>query len=258
MTSRVILFLAFFAFIFANTKDASAKEITPYDDYKTELISYFSKKNIDIKPYLDDNRFSLYERITNKFTNSAENKTPSLEQYKKAIGFADKARDMSGFIEKYNSDLSKAEQEYGISKNVIVAILGIESHYGKYSGTYNPFKAYVSMYAEGHRVKFALEQIEHLLLFAQKNDLDVYEMKSSYAGAMSYAQFIPTSLNRWFVGKELYNMSNNIYSVANYLAHFKKITGDIEGAVHRYNPSQLYVGAVMALSEEAAKVYANR
>lgn len=46
-------------------------------------------------------------------------------------------------------------------------------------------------------------------------------------------------------------MENNILSIANYLAHFKQITGTIEGAVFRYNPSSLYRDAVMALSVEA-------
>ncbi len=258
MAPRLISVFLFFIASCFNFNTVNGKETNINDDYKIELISYFSKKNLDIKPLLEDNRFSLYERITDRFTNSAENKISTIDQYKNAVGFSSKVKDMPAFINKYDSDLQKAEAEYGISKNVIVAILAIESHFGKYSGTYNPFIAYVSMYAEGHRVNFALEQLENLMLFAQRNDLDVFEMKSSYAGAMSYAQFIPTSLNRWFVGKDLYEMTNNIYSVGNYLAHFKKITGDIEGAVYRYNPSKLYVGAVMAFSLEAEKIYAGR
>lgn len=224
-------------------------------DYKKELISHFAKKGSNIAPLLEDSRFKLYDKITKKFTKSAEARIPTLDEYKVAIGFARKRDDIPEFVKKYRAELERAEKEYGIPKSVIVGILGIESHYGKYSGSYNPFNAYVSMYAEGHRAKFALAQLEELLKFADKNNLDVFEMKSSYAGAMSYAQFIPWSLNRWFVGSELYNMPNNIYSVANYLAHFKNVTGSVEKAVYRYNPSDLYVGAVLALADEASIVF---
>lgn len=44
----------------------------------------------------------------------------------------------------------------------------------------------------------ALAQLEELLEFVEKKNMDVLSMKSSYAGAMSYAQFIPYSLNRWW------------------------------------------------------------
>ncbi|MDX1642614.1 MAG: lytic murein transglycosylase, partial [Balneolaceae bacterium] len=89
-----------------------------------------------------------------------------------------------------------------------------------------------------------------------RNKLDVFELKSSYAGAMSYGQFIPYSINRWFVGDDIFDMENNIHSIANYLAHFYEITGSLEGAVFRYNPSSLYRDAVLALAEEAEKEYA--
>jgi len=71
---------------------------------------------------------------------------------------------------------------------------------------------------------------------------------------MSFAQFIPYSINRWWVGDDIFDMNNNILSIANYLAHFKDITGTIEGAVFRYNPSSLYRDAVMALSAEAERL----
>ncbi|MFA5669768.1 MAG: lytic murein transglycosylase [Balneolaceae bacterium] len=258
ITRITSIFLTLILILAASSVTISAKNSdndSLSSDYKKELIAHFAKKGSNIAPLLEDSRFKLYDKITKKFTKSAEARIPTLEEYKVAIGFARKKDDIPKFIEQYRTELEYAEKEYGIPKSVIVGILGIESHYGKYSGSYNPFNAYVSMYAEGHRAKFALAQLEELLKFADRNKLDVFEMKSSYAGAMSYAQFIPWSLNRWFVGDELYNMSNNIYSVANYLAHFKKITGTVEKAVYRYNPSDLYVGAVLALADEASIVF---
>jgi membrane-bound lytic murein transglycosylase B len=62
-------------------------------------------------------------------------------------------------------------------------------------------------------------------------------------------QFIPSSLNQWFVGDDVTDMGDTINSVANYLTHFLQKEGTMEKAVHRYNSSNLYVRAVMELAE---------
>lgn len=220
-------------------------------EYKEKLIQHFEKKGVDIKPYFEDSRFELIDGITKKFTRSAEVKIDSFEKYQKVLGYDNKKNKISSFYATHREELSKAEEVYGIPKEVIIGILGVESEFGKFEGKYNPFNAYVSMIAEGHRAKFALAQLEELIEWAEKREVDILALKSSYAGAMSYAQFIPWSLNRWFVGDDLYNMTNNIYSVAKYLAHFKDITGSVEKAILRYNNSTLYQQAVLGLAEDA-------
>ncbi len=229
----------------------------PDEEYKTRLIEHFQKKGVDIKPYFEDTRFKLINGITKKFTRSAEVKIDSFEGYQKVLGYDNKKNKISSFYADHEEELTKAEQVYGIPKEIIIGILGVESEFGKYEGKYNPFNAYVSMIAEGHRSKFALAQLEELIEWADKREVDILALKSSYAGAMSYAQFIPWSLNRWFVGDDLYNMTNNIYSVANYLAHYKEVTGSVEKAILRYNNSTLYQQAVLALAEDAKVVTAD-
>lgn len=224
--------------------------------YKAELIAHFEKKGIDIKPYFEDSRFKLIEGIKEKFTRSAEVKIDSFEKYQEVLAYDNKKNKISDFYDTYKDDLAKAEKEYGIPKEVIIGILGVESEFGKYEGKYNPFNAYVSMIEAKHRSKFALAQLEELIEWAEKNEQDVLSLKSSYAGAMSYAQFVPWSLNRWFVGNDLYDMSNNIYSVANFLNHYKDVTGSVEKAILRYNNSTLYRQAVLSLAEDAKKVTA--
>ncbi|WP_018128175.1 lytic murein transglycosylase [Balneola vulgaris] len=238
-------------FISAITANATPIAANPDDgEYQEQLKAHFAKKGIDISPYFEDERFEIIETIKKKFTRSAEVKIKSLDDYKKVLRYEEKKEAAASFYAAYKEPLAKAEKEYGISQEVIIGILGVESAFGKYKGSYNPFNAYVSMYAKGYRKKFALAQLEELLKFTQRENLDVLALESSYAGAMSYAQFIPWSINRWFVGNDLYNMENNIYSVANYLAHYKKVTGSIEKAVLRYNPSSLYQQAVLALAKD--------
>lgn len=225
-----------------------------HEERLNALIEYFQAEGLDIKELLEDSRFKLYEKIGDRFTNSAEKRTLNLEEYKSILGFSHKRDLMAGFIEENRDQLEKAENEYNISKYVIAAIIGIESDFGKNIGTYNPFNSYVSMYAVNYRAEFAKAQLKELLLFVQKHDIDVLDLKSSYAGAMTFAQFIPYSLNKWFVGEDIYDMNNNIMSVGNYLAYFKERTGSVDRAVFRYNPSELYTSAVLSLAEEAEKM----
>lgn len=223
----------------------------PDNENLASLISYLEQKGFEIESLLDDPRFELYEDIVDRFTKSAERKSHSLDSYKRVLNFEDKAQHIDDFMKEHASQLKKAEEEYGIPSSIIAAIIGIESDYGKNIGSHNPFNAYASMYANGYRQDFAKAQISELLEFAKRKDIDVFDLKSSYAGAMAFAQFIPYSLNKWFVGDDIFDMSNNIMSVGNYLAYFKKRTGDLETAVLRYNPSRLYTQAVMDLAEQA-------
>lgn len=266
-----LLLLAFFiAFNPLQTRELQAFPAFPTTSYKSlnakgmdknhppavqSLIEEFTKKGYDLQIMVDDSRFQLYEGIGDRFRNSAERKSPSFEEYKQRLGYEDKKSRITGFIQTHYDQLVKAEETYNIPLYVIAAIIGIESDYGKNIGRYNPLNVYISMYAENYRADFAKAQLEELLKFVSRNELDVFDLKSSYAGAMSYGQFIPYSLNRWFVGDDIFDMNNNIMSIGNYLAHFLKITGSIDGAVMRYNPSRLYTDAVLSLAREAEALY---
>lgn len=226
-----------------------------YPERLTSLIEYLDSKEINLKPLLDDPKFEIYNGIGDKFRKSAERKIGTLEDYLRVLGFDDKKRRIGDFMNTYSNALLEAEKTYDIPRYVIAAIIGIESDFGQNIGSYNPLNVYVSMYTEDYRADFAKAQLEELLLFTTRNNIDVFELKSSYAGAMSYGQFIPYSINHWFVGDDIFDMENNIHSIGNYLAHFYEITGSLEGAVYRYNPSSLYRDAVLTLADEAEQAY---
>lgn len=246
---RLNAFLVYLLLLLLTTPALAYED--PDNEKLSALISYLEQKGFEVQSLLDDPRFELYEDIVDRFTKSAERKSHNLDSYKRVLNFEDKARNIDAFMANYSSQLKQAEQKYGIPSSVIAAIIGIESDFGKNIGSYNPFNAYVSMYANGYRQDFAKAQIEELLEFTNRKNIDVLDLKSSYAGAMTFAQFIPYSLNKWFVGDDIFDMSNNIMSVGNYLAYFKERTGDIETAVLRYNPSQLYTKAVLDLAKRA-------
>ncbi|MEX0920900.1 MAG: lytic murein transglycosylase [Candidatus Pacearchaeota archaeon] len=214
------------------------------------LIKPLHESGYPVSNFLEDERFEFYKGIKNLFIRSPEERIKNVEEYKLRLGFEDKATKIPYFIEENFNVLEKAEGEYNIPKEIIASIIGIESDFGRNIGNKNPFNVYVSLYSEGHRKKFAKSQLEELLRYVERENKDVFELKSSYAGAMGFAQFIPYSLNKWFVG-DISRMDDNIISVGNYLAYFNKKTGSIEKAVYRYNPSKLYTQTVLDLAEVA-------
>ncbi len=217
------------------------------------LKDYLSKKGFKIDSLLEDSRFKIYEKIVYSFKKAPESTIKNLDEYKKKIKYEDKKARIVGFINNNLEKLLEAEKNYGIKKEIIASVIGIESDFGKVIGEHNPFNAYVSLYVKDYKKEFAKTQLEELLKFCKKNNLNVFEIKSSYAGAISYAQFIPSSLNQWFVGNDLYSMENNILSVGNYLSFYKKKTGTLFRAVYFYNQSELYVQAVLDLAHDAEK-----
>jgi len=224
---------------------------SPEDVKKLEVLTKkMADKGYNISPIILDNRFELYNDIDNFFKKSAERKSIDLSTYKRILGFEAKKKQGGHFVQTHLEQLKKAEEKYNISRYIITAILGIESDFGKNVGSHNPFNVYVSMYVVGYRADFAEAQLLELLKFTRKNNIDIFKLKSSYAGAVSYAQFIPYSLNKWFVGDDIENMEHNIMSVANYLAYFEKRTKSLRTTILRYNPSGLYADAVLELAGE--------
>lgn len=214
-----------------------------------KLARTLEKDGYKIDMLMEDGRFEVYGKIDNRFTNSAERTTPSLDEYKDIIDFDKKVTQGQSFMSEYGDQLDKAQEEYDISKYVITAILGIESKYGQVLGSYNPFNVYISMMTVDYRSDFAEAQLKELLEFVNRKEIDVFTLKSSYAGAMSPAQFIPYSVNKWWVGKDINDIDNSIMSVGNYLAYFQERTGNIRTSVLRYNPSDLYADAVLDLAD---------
>lgn len=231
---------------------ASADSISPYPEYEADLKSLrdeFRKAGYTMTPLLQDSRFKIHKTIDERFRGSAERTTPTLEEYKDILDFDEKVVQGVQFLKEHAGQLQKAQQQYGISKYIITAIIGVESKYGNVLGSYNPFNVYVSMAVVDYRADFAKAQLKELLEFTNRKKIDVFTLKSSYAGAMSPAQFIPYSVNKWWVGSDIFDMDNSIMSVANYLAYFQERTEDLRTSVLRYNPSGLYADTILDLAD---------
>jgi membrane-bound lytic murein transglycosylase B len=120
--------------------------------------------------------------------------------------------------------LERAEREYGVAPEIIVAIIGVETRYGGYTGKHRVLDA-LSTLAFGYpkRAPFFRKQLEEFLLLTREEEVDPLKAKGSYAGAMGMPQFIPSSYREYAVDfdadgkRDLWNSTADaIGSVANY------------------------------------------
>ena len=120
--------------------------------------------------------------------------------------------------------LEKVSGKYGVDPQVIVAIIGVETRYGNITGRHRVLDALATLsFDYPPRSKFFTGELEQYLLLAREEDIDLLSTTGSYAGAMGYGQFIPSSYRNYAVDfdgdgkRDLWdNKADIIGSVANY------------------------------------------
>ena len=120
--------------------------------------------------------------------------------------------------------LTRAEAEFGVPAEIITAILGVETRYGKVLGGFLVAEALATLaFGYPRRALEFRRQLEIFMLFARENQLDVLSLKGSYAGAFGAPQFLPESAQKYAVdhdgsgAADLFSLSDAIGSVGNFL-----------------------------------------
>ncbi|GAA5524771.1 membrane-bound lytic murein transglycosylase B [Microbulbifer aestuariivivens] len=130
------------------------------------------------------------------------------------------------FWDKNRKALEDAENKYGVPAELIVAIIGVETRYGGNMGGYRVLDALATLaFNYPRRSEFFTKELENFLLLTRDQGLAPTELKGSYAGAMGFGQFMPSSYRAYAVdfnndGKvDIWQDTEDaIGSVANYLA----------------------------------------
>lgn len=146
-------------------------------------------------------------------------------EYRKTFVTEDNAIRGVRFWKEHADDISRARARYGVSPEIIVAIIGVETRYGRNPGNYPILDALTTLTFEyPSRSAFFRGELEEFLLLARENSLDPCRVKGSYAGAMGFPQFMPSNYRRLAVdfdgdGKRdlLDSPADAIGSVAHYL-----------------------------------------
>ena len=129
------------------------------------------------------------------------------------------------FWEQHAGELAKAQALYGVPAEIVLAIIGVETIYGRHTGRFNTFGALTTLaFDYPPRAELFRGELEALLLLARDEKRDPLSYKGSFAGALGLPQFLPSSLRRWgtdFDGDGHINLTTSpadaIGSVANFL-----------------------------------------
>lgn len=167
------------------------------------------------------------KKVLRLMTGSPENKA----DWKRYSGiFLNDKRIKKGkaFLKKEKVQLDKATAKYGVPKNVIAAILGIETHYGEQTGGHSVVRSLATLaFEHPRRHRFFRSELKHFLRIAHEQNRNALELTGSYAGAMGYPQFMPSSYVSYavdFDGDGDINIWQDsvdaIGSIANYLSRF--------------------------------------
>jgi|UniRef100_A0A7C3WRR7 membrane-bound lytic murein transglycosylase B len=180
------------------------------------------------------------------------------------------------YMQEHRRELDRAMLTYGVPQEVIVAILTVETNLGSITGKYPVFNVFASLavmdtpevmaetdlspYLRDRLKKkaaWAARELRAFLRYCQENRLDPYQFCGSWAGAMGYAQFLPTSLVRCGVDGDgdgrvdLFNHADAIFSIANYLnkSGFRQHHRNTwRRAILAYNNSEAYADTVLTLA----------
>ena len=211
-------FLLFFLLAFNLNSDVLEREdVKSFISFATENSEL---SEIEIKNY-------LAEAVASKKAETARNNQPEVKatwnRYRNRYLTSSRINNGVKFIKENFEILDSVENDFGVSKYYIASIIGCETNYGNFLGTYNPLDTIFTR-AFDPKSTYWQKQLIELFILSKKYNLDPKTIKSSWSGALGLGQFIPSSYNAYGVdydndgNVDMYNSrKDGIASVANYL-----------------------------------------
>ncbi len=138
----------------------------------------------------------------------------------------------AAFWRNHADALARAQAQYGVPAHIIVGIVGVETFYGRVLGTYRVIDALATLtfdFPTGRRDRtpFFRSELEAFLIWCAREGLDPAAVRGSYAGAVGWPQFMPSSILKYAVDFDgdgridlHHSMADVIGSVAHYMAAF--------------------------------------
>lgn len=199
---------------------ANYAEHERFDEFAKELEAEHGIKPAQAKAWLEG--AERLESVLKAISRPAE-KTLTWADYRKIFLTEKRINQGKQFLVDNAELLEKAELEFGVPKEIIGAIIGVETFYGKRQGNYRVLDSLSTLAFDYPKRSLFWRELKHFFVMSQEQQVNPGEVKGSYAGAMGYGQFIPSSYRRYAVDydndglKDLWhNKADAIGSVANY------------------------------------------
>ena len=133
------------------------------------------------------------------------------------------------FWKKHRRTLERAHKKYGVAPEYVVAIIGVETSYGRNTGNWRVLDALTTLaFDYPPRARFFRGELENYLLMAREAGLDVFSIRGSYAGAIGIPQFMPSSARRYavdFDGNGTIDLQSSRADAIGSVANFLKVHG---------------------------------
>ncbi len=213
---KKILPLLFIAFI------AQAKNSTPnLEDF---IASVAKNNNLDEKSIRIILKQAQKKQSIIDAMNRPAEKKKQWHEYRNIFLKQKRMDEGVNFWTKHQKTLNAVSKKTGVPTEIIVAIIGVETNYGGNKGSYRVIDAlYTLAFHYPKRSKFFTAELEKFLVLTTKEKISALETKGSYAGAMGFGQFMPSSYLMYAVDYDkdgqrdlLNNIDDAIASVANY------------------------------------------
>ncbi|MHB8068284.1 MAG: lytic murein transglycosylase [Desulfobaccales bacterium] len=242
-----------------------------YVDLKQQLVRKGLDKNY-VNQVFADSRNSFLPDVVRKIANLRKE---SRDIYKKFLTPQVVARGRA-YMQEHRQELAKAEARFGVSPEVIVGILTVESDLGNATGKYPVFNVFASLAVmdspevirevgldpslQGRlhkKAAWAQKELQVFLEYCRAKKVDPFFYNGSWAGAMGFCQFLPSSLKSSGVDGDndgrvdLFTHADAISSIACYLHKSGFNPGNRASsrrAVYSYNHSEAYVDTVLTLA----------
>jgi len=214
-------FLSLFIF-FAQVSFADYSKHPAAQDIIESLVNDYGFERSYVISILESAR--KQEKILEAISSPAEF-TWTWDRYKKL--FIEDKRIANGkkFIIDNNELFNRVEEDFGVPREIIASIIGVETRYGKVKGSYRVIDSLTTLgFDFPRRSKFFKNELVEFFRLTQENNLDISSIQGSYAGAMGYGQFISSSYRAYAIdydndgSADLFNsIPDAVGSVANYL-----------------------------------------
>lgn len=197
------------------------------DQAKVEAFAkdYASTHDVSEQKIIDLlNKATYREDIIEKISRPAEG-TMTWGRYRKIFITDERITAGVNFWNEHEATLAKVSEDTGVPEEVILGIIGVETYFGKIKGSYKVLDAlYTLAFGYPKRSSFFTKELGIFLELAESEGLETAEVQGSYAGAMGYSQFMPSSYKAYAKSFDeggtsdlIGSPEDAIASVANYL-----------------------------------------
>lgn len=220
---RLLMFGAFLALLLNGSVHADYAQREDVRGYIAEVVEEYGFSAAELEDLF--HQAERKQSILDAISRPAE-RTLAWYQYRDIFIEEPRIRQGLEFWDAHQAVLEDAWARYGVPPEYVVAILGVETRYGRITGSYRVLDALSTLaFDYPPRAAFFRGELTQFLLLAREEGLDPLSLTGSYAGAMGYGQFIPSSYRAYAVDfdedglRDIWgNPEDAVGSIANYFS----------------------------------------